>query len=908
MIGDWAEGVTARRRNRHSPILFALHSRLDMLFELIPIDLNSTATRVILIGVVLLGAALMIFLLARSGKKRREREARVRERMLEMEGEANFEAAADRVPISRHPAEVAKHIASLFQEYLSMRLLAVYAGQETETSLVEVSGEGSADEQPRSMSLPASVPSSLLTLHLRPAIVRRSIIASQESAISPVAEGPGGEQSADMPAESAGIAPVEPGQNRDTVPLAGRAVDEVMLLPWHGPFQWNGLIVASVPAGFRVDALDPYGESLARLTGRLALALELELSDAAIEAFDERASRTTDFSRSLISSLEKGSAHGAIVREVAKLIGSDSAGLWRLDEAGGMVRMVASHGLKSPEFLPLPVGQGLAGSVAQSGETLALEDASADSRCLFPREARESGVVAYLGAVLVADSKTLGVVEVHSASRRTWKESDRRLLETAATMISELIKSTDSSGNRLRVESAYLGLSEALQRLRSPDEVKEAVVEVLGHALAASRVVVVEFNESGLTDPVRYEYRLPSAKSALGATFEEGLVARVMSLAPSEPLAIDRSQALSLMGADMAGELDVMSEMAVPIRVDGTTSAIVYVHQCERVREWAHEEIEFAERVVRQLSLSLSSIRSRDVVLSDAQQARDEARRASEEGSLAKAMLIGLPEMVVGVDREGNVSFFNKAAADRRGLTPDDLGRPAAALTDPGNPIWQKIAVCEGVMRFEAEMQLRPAANGEKVPVTISAAPFRDEKGEIAGRLIVVSDLNHVKSSDASERIQQLEQKLQSIERVLTQSREMEEQARAMLSKTSGLAAKARAEADDSRRAEAEVRRQLERVQEEHKQVQTSSQQLLEINKLKSEFIVNAGHEIEASLQSVLGLAELLEQGSYGHLTAEQREAVHGIYGWARRIKSDVDWLIEYGSTRSRRLESPGGG
>jgi signal transduction histidine kinase len=81
---------------------------------------------------------------------------------------------------------------------------------------------------------------------------------------------------------------------------------------------------------------------------------------------------------------------------------------------------------------------------------------------------------------------------------------------------------------------------------------------------------------------------------------------------------------------------------------------------------------------------------------------------------------------------------------------------------------------------------------------------------------------------------------------------------------------------------------------------------LLEINRLKSEFIVNAGHEIEASLQSVLGLAELLERGSYGNLTPEQREAVHGLYGWARRIKGDVNSLIEYGSARSRRLESSG--
>jgi GAF domain-containing protein len=239
--------------------------------------------------------------------------------------------------------------------------------------------------------------------------------------------------------------------------------------------------------------------------------------------------------------------------------------------------------------------------------------------------------------------------------------------------------------------------------------------------------------------------------------------------------------------------LGVQSELAAPIRVDGKTRAIVYVHQCDRVRDWEHEEIEFAERVVRQLSLSLSNLRSLEAAFGGAQQARADAQRAL--------------------------------------------------------------------------------------------------------------DINRV----APARIQELEQKLASIEHVLTQSRSGEDQARGMLAKTSLLEAKARDEADVARRLETEARQKLEHLQGEHKQALESSQQLLEINRLKSEFIVNAGHEMEASLQSVLGLAELLERGSYGNLTPEQREAVNGIYGWARRIKSDIDWLVEYGSARSRRLETSGG-
>jgi signal transduction histidine kinase len=115
--------------------------------------------------------------------------------------------------------------------------------------------------------------------------------------------------------------------------------------------------------------------------------------------------------------------------------------------------------------------------------------------------------------------------------------------------------------------------------------------------------------------------------------------------------------------------------------------------------------------------------------------------------------------------------------------------------------------------------------------------------------------------------------------------------------------AKARAEADVLRHSESDARKERERLRDDLERVQASAKQLLEVNRMKSDFIVGAGREIEASLQSVLGIAEFLEQGSYGELTADQHEAIRGLYGWARRVKNDVDWLIEYGATRSRRLD-----
>jgi GAF domain-containing protein len=873
---------------------------------------NPLTIIVVIIALILI-VGVVVFLVLRSRARQQQQDTVARERLLEMERASQFGAAADQVMHSHNPAEVASDISELFRDHLSMRVMAIYAGRETDTTLIDIlsavtSTEGSVSSN-REAQLPGFVDASLLHETTRPSVVELALadvsassISEVDTATSPVPSYD--DETTESEQQRQRENQIEPAENlmANVSTEFGIGVGEnVILIPWHGSFGWAGLIAIPSPDGVAPEALDSYNEPLSRLTDKLSVALEFVQSDAALRAFDQRASRTTEFSRSVIACLEEQSPLESIVREVTGLVGSDSAALWRMDETSGMIRMSAAYGLKSSEFLPLPLGQGLAGNVAQSGEAISLEDAPGDPRCIFPREARESGIASYLAAPLTVDGKTLGVIEAHTVTRRTWTESDRRALESAAAIITELIKTTESRGDRLRVETAYLGLSEALQRLRSPEEVKEAVVEVLGHALGASRVIVVEFNEEDRPLPVSQEYRQASVKSAVGATFTEALVAEVQaSTDGGKPLAITDSKTQSLMGPETAEELGVLSELISPIRLDGKTRAIIYVHQCDREREWEKEEIDFADRVVRQLSLSLSNLRVLEQAFSAAENAR-----ASAGGS--DAIAADLPEVVIGLDRDAKLSYFNSAATDKLGLTNDDLGRTMDATHAKDaidKAIWQSVNTCESVIRLDSKASI--ASQLETVPVSIAAAPLRDENRQIRGRVVVITDLSHVASASVAARISELERKLESYERVLTQSRAAEEEARGMLARASALEAKARAEADVTRRGEAEAKKQLESSLESQKQAQGSAQQLLEINRLKSEFIVNAGHEIEASLQSVLGMAELLQGGSYGNLTSEQREAVNGIYSWARRIKGDVDWLIEYGSARSRRLETSG--
>jgi signal transduction histidine kinase len=180
----------------------------------------------------------------------------------------------------------------------------------------------------------------------------------------------------------------------------------------------------------------------------------------------------------------------------------------------------------------------------------------------------------------------------------------------------------------------------------------------------------------------------------------------------------------------------------------------------------------------------------------------------------------------------------------------------------------------------------------------------------------IALSLSNVKAIDsaargahtASSRISELEAHLSQLQQALAEARAAKPEPQLAPDQLKAEASEARATAETARRAELQVREECDRLREDQERLRRSSQQLLEINRLKSEFIVNAGHELEASLQTVLGFAEQIQQGTYGPLTAEQHQAMRGLHGWAKRMQNDIEWLIEYGSTRSRRLEPKGNG
>ena len=735
---------------------------------------------------------------------------------------------------------------------------------------------------------------------------------------------PGPTGAATPPARGTG--PLGPGRPnpRGTGPLVGATQPEsvsgsdsrsVGVLPWHGLFGWRGLLVIESREPIDLEGFGLLFQSHDQLANRISIALELERGITAAGSATDQSSRIVEFLRSAVEGISSRPALTETVKQVADLLASDSAAFWALDSKAGVLKMIAAHGISADGVLPVPMGKGLSGWVAEHRELLAVEDAPADPKCLFPNEARESGIGSYLGVPVFSEDQVEGVLEVHNRQPHPWGPTSISALRSAAIALSAINRGVAEQPPQsgLKAESAYMTMSQTLESLESRDEVIEAAVSVLGHALGVSRVIAIEKGgQTGYLNSavIKHEYRDPEVPSTLGAMMPEEFSALLFQgEGERPPVVINDSGSGSPMPRETVARLHICSELMVSLMLNQSVTALIDIQECGQPREWTRDEIEFAEKLAHQASVVITHLAVLDKAARDLEAARLDARRAVDVATRARGIVDSVPEAIIGLDRDGRLTFFNAPGRVRYKLKNEDLGRMVGmveSLTLSDESIWEKVNASHGIVRFEAtiaaprtaaplaapDRSAARARNAVSLPISIAVAPVRSEKDEITGRILVLTDLSHTRShskKDTGEHVAALEAKMKETEEALSEANRVIENAAA---------------ADAATGRVAYVAGEIEKVRTDEARARRAAQQLLEINRLKSDFIVNAGRELDASLQSVLGFAELLGQGQYGQVTPEQLEAIKGIYAWARRMKNDVDWLIEYGSARSRTLES----
>jgi len=397
-----------------------------------------------------------------------------------------------------------------------------------------------------------------------------------------------------------------------------------------------------------------------------------------------------------------------LLRRMRQVLGGDAARLLLLTEDGQGLQVRAFDGLQAerPEDLIIPMGRGIAGRIAASGQPAIIDDLS-QVEVISP--VLRSRIKSLIAAPLVVEGRVIGVVDVGTARPHHFTEGDLRILQLVASRAA------------LAIENARL-----LQQARFEQARWQATVESM-----LDPVAVVD--REGRLVFMNTAYRQlfgPAARVGLGV--EERPAAYQLFHPDGRPV---RPEELPLYQAAVLGQEARNVELVQ--RADGQVRVAVW--NAAPLRQDAH--IAGAVAVGRDVTRERQAEAERERLLGEVQ------RRAAELDATITSVADGL----VIYSPSGEIVRMNPAAQDILGYTEAMRRRPMGErltllrmqLPD-GRPLPVDVSPPRRALRGETVrgmiVVVHPST-GRAVWLSVSAAPIRGTDGELAGAVVTFTDI-----------------------------------------------------------------------------------------------------------------------------------------------------------------------
>jgi len=142
---------------------------------------------------------------------------------------------------------------------------------------------------------------------------------------------------------------------------------------------------------------------------------------------------------------------------VLKLINSDIGGILLLDEETNTLYYRVQRGLspKYAEEMRMPIGEGIAGSVASSGESIILEDISKDPRAACPDLVSNEGLKGFASIPLKTKDRVVGVMNIASHVAKRFAGDDVSLLSSIGDYLGTAIEQARLYDRLTRASERY---------------------------------------------------------------------------------------------------------------------------------------------------------------------------------------------------------------------------------------------------------------------------------------------------------------------------------------------------------------------------------------------------------------------------------------------------------------------
>lgn len=145
---------------------------------------------------------------------------------------------------------------------------------------------------------------------------------------------------------------------------------------------------------------------------------------------------------------------------VLELVNSDIGGILFLDEDTQTLYYRVQRGLspKYAEEMRIPLGEGIAGSVAQTGNTIVLEDISKDPRAVHPDLINAEGLKGFVSVPLKTKDKVIGVMNIASPVAERFGADDVSLLSSIGDYLGTAIEQARLYDRLARASERYQAL------------------------------------------------------------------------------------------------------------------------------------------------------------------------------------------------------------------------------------------------------------------------------------------------------------------------------------------------------------------------------------------------------------------------------------------------------------------
>jgi PAS domain S-box-containing protein len=417
---------------------------------------------------------------------------------------------------------------------------------------------------------------------------------------------------------------------------------------------------------------------------------------------------------------------GELMRAIVDVLEADTGAILLREDEVLVVRASIGFDRTPGRAVGIPIGAGIAGSVAASRQSLIVEDL--DEAELASPALRERGIHSLVAIPLIVADDVIGVVHVGAEQPRKFGADDARLLQLLADRIglainqSRLFEAERMSRDRLaflaeasEVVGSSLDYETALARvaeLAVPKIADWCAVDIVADDGQIERLAVVHSDpaKSALAHELQERFRPnPNALTGVSAVIRTGAPELI-------PQVTEEMLAGALEGAeaglvDLAGDLGLVSAMTLPLIARGRMLGAITFVAAESGRRYTDADLELGMELARRAAVGVDNARL--------------FREAEERGQAAR-VLAAVGDGVFLVDGNDVVRYWNHAAELLTGLQAAEVVGRGVAEVIPG---WTEIEsrVPRATGGASAVAQTLPLALGDReLWLSISGVGFED--------------------------------------------------------------------------------------------------------------------------------------------------------------------------------------